>query len=47
MLACELGGEVSCNTVGTFGIPSASEWWYRLFGAGVRAIYFLLGASDR
>ena len=48
MLACALSSDdpfVYCNTVGTFGICSASEWWYRLFGAGIRAVHALLGGD--
>eukprot|EP00969_Alexandrium_andersonii_P119957 5303946-Alexandrium_andersonii.AAC.1 len=48
MLACALSGDdpyVYCNTVDAFGISSASEWWYRLFGSGVRIVHALLGGA--
>ena len=43
MLACDFEGEIYCDAVGAFGISCASEWWARLFGAALRAIFCRLG----
>ena len=46
LLACrvrETDQEVYINKVGTFGVASASYWWGRIAGAGLRLCHELLG----
>lgn len=49
MLACMVNKEdtfVYINKVGTFGIGSASYWWSRISGAGLRLTFQLLGPNN-
>ena len=47
LLGCEVisGGEVFINTVGTFGIASASFYWSRVPGAVGRLAQYLIGSA--
>ena len=46
LLACRVSEEdqsIYINNVGTFGVASASYWWTRISGAGLRLTHELLG----
>ena len=46
LLACRVrddSHEIYINKVGTFGVASASYWWTRISGAGLRLVHELLG----
>ena len=47
LLECQVisGGEVFINTVGTFGIASASYYWSRVAGAVGRLAQYLIGSA--
>ena len=48
LLACKvLNGDdfIFVNRVGTFGVASASYWWGRIAGAGIRLVHELLGPT--
>ena len=40
------GGSVYLNTVGTFGVTSASYWWHRLMGGLGRFLYYCHGRDE-
>ena len=46
LLACKVSEDddmLYVNNVGTFGVASASYWWTRISGAGLRLVHELLG----
>lgn len=46
LLACKVNPKDDCiyiNRVGTFGVASASYWWGRIAGAGLRLVHEILG----
>ena len=46
LLACRVRNDdniIFVNNVGTFGVASASYWWGRIAGAGIRLVHELLG----
>ena len=48
LLACGISPDdqyIYVNNVGTFGVASASYWWGRIAGSGIRLIHHLLGPT--
>ena len=48
LLACRISPDdqyIYINNVGTFGVASASYWWGRIAGSGIRLVHHLLGPT--